>query len=97
MVSKYQAENEFNEKWFKLSKDELGKCNGYIIIIVDQEYINRMIERCKKQYGESFCSSDYIASLDNYGVTETLNIKSYISCSGKYTYNTIGYDESQIK
>ena len=56
-----------------------------------------MIERCKKQYGESFCSSDYIASLDNYGIAETLNIKSFISCRGKYNYKTVGYDETQIK
>lgn len=97
VVSKYQAENEFNEKWFKLKKEELGNCNGYIVISVDQDYINRMIESCNKRYGESECSPDYIASLDNYGITETLNIKSFISCSGKYVYKTVGYDESQIK
>ena len=96
VISKNQSENEFNEKWFKLKKEDLGNCDGYIVININQDYINYTIERYKRNMGVSDYSSENVADYDDSRVIDTLKINSFINCNGKYTYKTIGYDESQI-
>ena len=92
-ITKKQAESEFNEKWYNLTKEELGTCDGYTIISVDQQNLNKIIDDYKKEFNTDTYIPNIVASYGYDRIRESITIKSFISCTGDYSYTTDGYNK----
>ena len=92
-ITKKQAEKEFGEKWYNLTKEELGVCDGYTIISVDQQNLNKIIDDYKKEFNTDTYIPNIVASYGYDRIRESITIKSFISCTGDYSYTTDGYNK----
>lgn len=92
-ITKEQAEKEFDEKWYNLEKDDLGVCDGYTIISVDQQNLNKIIDDYKKEFNTDTYIPNIVASYGYDRIRESMTIKSFISCTGDYSYTTDGYNK----
>lgn len=94
-ITKLQAEDKFDEKWFELKEDELGTCDGYIVINVNQDNIENIIENYKERINTDSYTPGRIVSYDYDGIRESLNINAFISCNGNYSYTTDGFNNNE--
>ena len=92
-ITKNQAEQEFNEKWYNLTKEELGVCDGYTIISVDQQNLNKIIDDYKKEMNTDTYKPEYIVSYAYSNIMDNLSIKAFITCSGDYSSTTDAYNK----
>lgn len=93
-ITKEQAEQEFDEKWYDLKKDDLGVCDGYTIISTDQQYLNKIIDNYKRRMNTDTYEPEDIVSYAAYsGIRDSLSIKAFITCNGDYSYTSDGYDK----
>ena len=92
-ITKNQAEQEFNEKWYNLTKEELGVCDGYTVINVNQQNLNKIIDDYKKEYNTDTYIPHIVASYGYDRIRESITIKSFISCNGDYSYTTDRYNK----
>jgi len=91
-ITKEQAEQEFDEKWYNLTKDDLGICDGYTIISTDKQYLNKIIDNYKRKMNTDTYLPNQVASFAYWNIMDSLNIKAFITCNGDYTYITAGYE-----
>ena len=91
-ITKLEAEKNFNEKWFDLKKDDLGVCDGYVVININQEMIKNLIDEYKRRYNTDTYTAGVIVNYDYDRVMNSLNINAYISCNGDFSYTTNGYN-----
>lgn len=92
-ITKNQAEQEFNEKWYNLTKEELGVCDGYTIISVDQQHLNKIIDSYKRKMNTDTYKPEHIVSYAYNDIIDSLSIKVFITCDGDYSYTTDGYNK----
>jgi len=92
-ITKKQAESEFNEKWYNLTKEELGVCDGYTIISIDQQNLNKVIDRYKRKMNTDTYKPEHIVSYAYWDIMDSLSIKAFVTCNGDYSYTTDGYNK----
>lgn len=96
IITKEQAEENFEENWFRLKQDKLGICDGYIVINIDQNNIKNIIESYKKRINSQQYIPDSVVSLYYDEVMSSLNIDVFVSCNGAYSYTTDGFDNTNL-
>lgn len=94
-ITKNQAEKDFNEKWYNLTKEELGACEGYTIISVNQQRLNEIIDNYKREMNTDTYKPEYIVSYDYSNIMDSLSIKTFINCNGNYSYTTDGFNNNE--
>ena len=94
-ITKNQAEKDFNEKWYNLTKEELGACEGYTIISVNQPRLNEIIDNYKREMNTDTYKPEYIVSYDYSNIMDSLSIKTFINCNGNYSYTTDGFNNNE--
>ena len=94
-ITKNQAEKDFNEKGYNLTKEELGACDGYTIISVNQQRLNEIIDNYKREMNTDTYKPEYIVSYDYSNIMDSLSIKTFINCNGNYSYTTDGFNNNE--